>query len=777
MSTADAHLDRVTRRRLRVRGQVQGVGFRPFVYRLARELGVEGYVLNDGRGVVIEAEGVAGTLETLRSRMETEKPLLAQIDAVEAEELEPVGVGHGFEIVRSALGGCEARVTVDTAVCADCVAELLDVRDRRYGYALINCTNCGPRYSIVEGIPYDRENTTMRGFAMCDRCAAEYEDVEDRRHHAQPIACHDCGPTLRLVSPRGCVIPADPIVRAVELLRAGRVLAIKGLGGYHLAVRADDAGAVSRLRLRKHRDAKPLAVMVRGVAAARELVDISEAGVEAMSGPACPIVLAARKAGPRVAEGVAPGTDRLGVMLPYTPIHHLLFAADETLGPLVMTSGNLTDEPLVIDNDEAVERLGGLCDAMLWHDRPIARRVDDSVVLDMGDGVLPIRRARGFVPAPVRMGVASERMGLCVGGELKNTVAVVRGDEVILSHHLGDLKHALALKGFERAVDDLMRLFDVKPAWVACDMHPVYMSSQLARRWAERWEVPLIEVQHHHAHVASLVAEYGLSERVLGIVCDGVGYGDGGAVWGGELLVADASGYERVAHLRPLRLAGGDAAARDARRCGLGLLDQAYGDGLAEKAIARELVPDATERAMLTTMLRRGVRCVESTAAGRVFDGVAALLGVCETNRFEAEAPMALEAAAREGVAPEVGLLFDLEDGQIDLVPLVRYLVHARRRGEAAGDLARLFHEQFAAALAEAASGAAEANEISTVGLTGGVFCNALLTELLTGELERRGLRVLRHRRVPANDGGLALGQALVAATRMNQAKGSESCV
>ena len=721
---------------------------------------------------MVEAEGAGDVLYAFGERLVREKPMLAQIDGVSEIDLEPTGEGEVFEIVSSQATGSEARVTVDTAVCDDCVREMLDAGDRRYGYALINCTHCGPRYSIVQGIPYDRANTTMRGFAMCPDCEREYTDVGDRRFHAQPVACHECGPKLELVSRKGCVIPADPIKRAVELLHAGRVLAVKGIGGFHLVVCADNAGAVRRLRTRKHRDAKPLAVMARDIESARELVELSEAAEEALCGPARPIVLAARREEAVVASGVAEGTDRLGVMLPYTPIHHLLFAADETLGPLVMTSGNLTDEPLVIDNDEAVDRLGGLCDAMLWHDRPIARRVDDSVVLDVGDGVLPIRRARGYVPAPIGIAVESDEPGLCVGGELKNTVAVVRGGEVILSHHLGDLKHALALKGFERAARDLMHLFDVKPGWVACDCHPVYMSSQLAKRWAESWGVPLIEVQHHHAHVAGLLAEHGRSGPILGVVCDGVGYGDRGEVWGGELLLADGAGYERVGHLRAMMLAGGDAAARDTRRCGLGLLRQAFGEGFMDQVAARELVPDATERSMLGAMLGRGVRCVESTAAGRVFDGVAALLGVCATNRFEAEAPMALEASARHGTSPEVGLLFDLEDGAIDLSALVRYLVHAMRRGESACDLARLFHEQFAAAWVEMVESAAACRGVRAVGLTGGVFCNGLLTELMTRELERRGFEVLRHREVPANDGGLALGQAWVAVSRIHQQKG-----
>ena len=758
------------RRQIRVAGQVQGVGFRPFVYRLAQELNLGGFIRNDGAGVIIEVQGEEADLVRFEEGIQTRRPALAVIRSFESKSVPLRATESGFLIESSEAGSAAmADVTVDTAVCPGCLAELLGDTDRRHGYGLINCTNCGPRYSIIQGIPYDRPNTTMAAFAMCSDCRREYADPGDRRFHAQPVACHKCGPKLELVDGAGKRFEGDPIHLAAGMLLAGKILAIKGLGGFHLAVRADDQAAVGRLRELKLRDAKPFALMCRSINEVRGLVELSTAAEAAMRSSACPIVLAKRRGGVRMADAVAPGNHRLGVMLPYTPIQHLLFAAEPRLPALVMTSANVSDEPLVIDNAEALRRLGGMCDALLWHDRPIERAVDDSVLLDAGDGLLPVRRARGYVPAGIEcmFGVpragGTPNMGLCVGGELKNTIAVVRGGHAILSHHLGDLTHVENYACFRRAIDDMQKLFSVRPQWVAHDLHPMYLSTKVAQELGRQLDVPLIGVQHHHAHAAALLAEHGVTEKALVVVCDGVGYGTDDTMWGGELLAADLAGFERLARLRPLLLPGGDAAARDTRRSGLALLHQAFGDVFANHPAAAMLVPDEEERSILTGMMRGNIRCVRSSGVGRVFDGMAALLGVCQRNSFEAEAGMKLESLAADLPERTEDELFDIHGDElmtIDLGELIRVVVESKRSPAV---LSALFHDQLAWAWECAVSRAAGKHGYLTVGLTGGVFCNQRLTAVLTRRLERRGLRVLRHRVVPANDGGISFGQAAVA--------------
>jgi hydrogenase maturation protein HypF len=762
----------VTRRRWRIVGQVQGVGFRPFVFRLACENHLTGFVNNNTEGVLLEAQGRSDHLDRFASMLESRKPALALIGAISCSTVPTRPGESGFRIEESGADpAAQADVTVDTALCRDCLAELLDQRDRRSQYGLINCTNCGPRYTILRRVPYDRPNTTMAGFPMCAACHAEYTNPADRRFHAQPVACHACGPKVSLADANGASIEGDPIGGAAQRLMAGQVLAVKGLGGFHLAVRADDPGAVTRLRKLKHRDQKPFALMCRDLAAARNLVFLSDQAAELLLSPACPIVLAPRRPGAAVAEDVAPGNHRLGVMLAYTPMQHLLFHwRGGALGPLVMTSGNLSDEPLVIDNAEAVQRLGGMCDAILWHDRPIERAVDDSVLIDMADGrPLPIRRARGYVPASLAIPMAGQSMGLCVGGELKNTVAVVRGGRAVLSHHMGDLTHTLAYEYFRRAVDDMCDLFGVRPQWIAHDLHPAYLSTAWATELARKLDVPLVGVQHHHAHAAAVMAEHGQVQPALAVVCDGVGYGADGTMWGGELLRVDLKAYERLAHLKPMLLPGGDAAAHDGRRCALALLYQAFGDGFSEHPLAKTLVSDDTERAMLTAMIRKGLRCVPSSGAGRYFDGVAALLGVCMRNSFEAQAPMRLESVAAAAPWRSDQDLFALEGDdvmRIDLSSLIRALVARAKAGWDVAELAACFHDQFVKAWEAAVALFVETTGLNVVALSGGVFCNERLTGGLTDRLQRRGLRVLRHELVPPNDGGLSFGQAAAAAAR-----------
>ena len=772
----------VSRRRWRIGGRVQGVGFRPFVYRLAVETGLTGFVRNDAAGVVIEAQGPEDRLDEFAARLVRQRPALAEVKVADCQALPAQADEGAFVICRSDdEGEAAAEVTIDTAVCAECLAEMFNPAERRYRYPLINCTNCGPRYSIIRRIPYDRPNTTMAGFGMCPQCAAEYADPLNRRFHAQPTACHRCGPRAALVDARGRPMEGDPVEAAADMLLRGQILAVKGLGGFHLAVRADREEPVRRLRMLKRRDAKPFAIMCADIAQAQQLAALSAAAVRAMLSPVCPIVLAARRDGALVATAVAPGMHRLGVMLPYTPLQHLLVDALKRrcagrMPPLVMTSANVSDEPLVIDNDEALRRLGGMCDGLLWHDRPIERPVDDSVLIDMpsGDGdeqqLLPVRRARGYVPASLEL-PADGGEGICVGGELKNTVAVVRGRRVILSHHLGDLTHAAAYEGFRRALRDMQDLFAVRPGWVAHDLHPLYLSTAAAREMAAAGGLAMTGVQHHHAHAAAVMCEHGIAGPVLAVVCDGTGYGTDGTIWGGELLLADLCDFRRLGGLVPIRLPGGDAAARDCRRAALGVLRMALGEAFAEHPAVRRLVPDDEERAFLLTMMRNDVNCPLSSGAGRLFDAVAAILGVCLRNSFEAQAGMTLEAlAAGAGDGGGDGGLFRLEERgglvRLDTGPLICAIVSGRERGEDAALLAALFHRELAGAWEAAVVRAAERTSLDTVVLSGGVFCNAVLTDQLSRRLRRHGLRVLRHGAVPPGDGGLSLGQAAVASAR-----------
>lgn len=767
------------RRRWHLRGQVQGVGLRPFVYRLAQACRVCGFVRNDSAGVTIEAEGTAAQIEGFSRALLAEQPALARFDSVTSQPVPALGGDSGFVIQASSPDAPpSSQVTVDTAVCDQCLAELNDPTDRRFGYGLINCTNCGPRYSIIRRVPYDRPNTTMVLFEMCQRCRSEYTDPTDRRFHAQPIACHECGPRLELVDPKGKALPGDPIDESVDRLVRGQIVAIKGLGGFHFAIRCDDEQAVSRLRRLKHRDAKPFAVMCASVEQARGLAHLSDRAIQLMNGPQCPVVLATRRKDAAIAPAVAPQNHRVGVMLPYTPIQHLLFTrASGRFGSLVMTSANPTDAPLVIDNQEAVARLGDMCDAILWHDRPIQRPVDDSVWIDMGAGdPLPVRRARGYAPGALPLPYPSDLPGVCLGGELKNTVAVVRNGEAILSQHLGELTHPLTLDHFKKTIGDLCDLFGVKPRWIACDLHPLYLSTAHAKALAPKLGCPLVEVQHHHAHAAAVMAEHGITGPTLCVVCDGVGYGTDGTSWGGELLWVDGASFERLARLRPLVLPGGDAAAKDTRRSALALLHLALGDDFGEHPAARSLVHDPRERQVFTTMIQRRVNGSLSSSAGRVLDGMASLLGLCHYNQFEAQAGLALEACASQ-VPPEAienRPWFEIRDDpltpglrQIDFSPLVLRLLDAKCLGVPLPYLAALIHEQMALAWAGAAGEAAAGTGIDGVALSGGVFCNQRITERLTTHLLRRGLRVFRHRQVPPNDGGLSLGQAAVATQRL----------
>ncbi len=754
------------RLRVEVRGLVQGVGFRPFVHRLATEIGLVGWVINDGDGVRVEVEGAKPRLESFRRRIRAEAPPRATVHEVAESWLDPVGF-HRFEIrVSEASARPTVPVLPDAAPCPDCLAEVLGEGDRRAGYPFTNCTHCGPRFSIVRALPYDRPNTTLAGFAMCPSCRAEYEDPGDRRFHAQPTACPACGPKTALWSPAGETLAedAEAIAGAASALRRAGIVALKGLGGFQLLVDARDDAAVTRLRERKHRFEKPFALLVRDLDAARAIVEVPQEAAAALVSVETPIVLLRRRDGAGVAPAVAPRNPYLGVMLPATPLHHLLLR--EIDFPVVCTSGNLSDEPICIDEGEALRRLGGIADLFLVHDRPIARHVDDSVAWVSGGTTRLLRRARGFAPAPVRLRSAVPPV-LAVGAHQKNTVALSVGDRVFVSQHVGDLETSEAVEAFERVVADFLELYETRPVAIAHDLHPDYVSTRWAREAAAAGAlagVPTLAVQHHHAHLAACLAETGVDGPALGVTWDGTGYGDDGTVWGGEFLLGDATGCRRVAHLRPFLLPGGEAAVREPRRTALSLLFETLGESAADRddlAPLRAFTP--ADARLLVSMLELGVRSPETTSAGRLFDGIAAILGIRQTASFEGQAAMELEFAAggADGAYP-----MPVEDGDpcvLDWRPTVEAVLGDLRRGEGRAAVAARFHGALVAAIVEVARRAG----CGRVALAGGCFQNRTLTEAAASRLRREGFEVVLHRQVPPNDGSISLGQAAVAAARL----------
>ncbi len=734
--------------RLRIRGQVQGVGFRPHVFALAESRRLSGWVTNDGEGVLAEVQG-RGVADFV-SALVDQAPPLARIDAVEVDDCVPTDEAGGFAILDSDRAGAVAtEVPPDAPVCPDCLAELFDPADRRYRYPFLTCTHCGPRFSITRALPYDRPQTSMAGFALCESCAREYRDPADRRFHAQPVACPACGPHL-----------STPVEEILARLRAGAIVALKGLGGFHLVCDARDPAAVGRLRHAKQRDGKPFAVMVAGLASARTIAEIDAAEAAVLSGLERPVVLLRKSAGAAgLAGAVAPGLPWLGVMLPYTPLHYLLFheAAGRPAGTawldrpqclaLVMTSANPGGEPLVRDGAEAAERLAGIADAIVDHDRPIVVRSDDGVARVVAGKPLAIRRARGAVPRPVRLPQPVPPV-LAVGAQMKVTACLTRGADAFLSQHIGDLDDAPTLDFFEEAVAHLIRLVGRAPVLVAHDRHPDLAST----RFAEGLGVATLAVQHHHAHIAAVAAEHGHDGPLLGLALDGVGYGDDGTAWGGELLRVDGAAYCRLGHLGALALPGGDVAASQPWRMAAAALHR-LGRGA-------EIAPRLSQHgpaAALADLLDRGVRCPPTTSAGRLFDAAAGLLGVCAVSGYEAEAAMQLEGLVRAPRALPGGWSID-DEGVLDLSVLLDALID---RDPADG--ADLFHGTLVAALVDWSARAAEACGLDRVALAGGCLINKVLAEGLVDGLEARGLRPLTARAVPPNDGGLSLGQAWIA--------------
>jgi hydrogenase maturation protein HypF len=760
------------RQRFTVTGVVQGVGFRPFVHRIATQLGLAGFVGNDSGAVFLEVQGERARVDEFGRRLRAEAPPLARIGAVTVAD---VAVGaqataFGFRIVPSrTIAGERTPIPPDVAVCDDCVGELFDPRDRRYRHPFVTCTNCGPRFTIIRELPYDRPATTMSAFAMCDRCAAEYHDPANRRFHAQPIACPDCGPSLWFSSAAGKITQSDAALAATQrALAAGAVVAIKGIGGYHLACAVDDDAAVAALRARKARGAKPFAMLVRDLGVARRYAHVDPDEAAVLSSPARPIVLLRRHAqndSAPVAAAVAPGSPRLGLMLPYSPIHHLLLApvpgaAGRVPEALVLTSANRSDEPICFTDADAAQRLPGLCDAVLDHDRPIHVPCDDSVVRVVGREELPIRRSRGYAPLPFELGCAGPAV-LAVGGELKNTFCLTDGSRAYLSGHIGDMATWETLRAFKRAVDQLTEIRGT-PARMAADLHPDYHT----RSWAERHagERPLDLVQHHHAHVVALLAEHGrIGEPIIGVAFDGTGYGRDQTIWGGEVLALgpDSQRFVRVGHLLPVPLPGGDGAVRNPWRIALSHLWMADIDWTPDLAPVAAATP--AELRLTRSQLESGAGCVPCSSMGRLFDAVASLLGVRHRIDYEGQAAIELEALAEPAGEAAAGPALPLlvrADGVIDPAPMVQTMVSARYAGTPCAVLAAAFHEAVADAVAEVVARVAGA--VRLVGLTGGVFQNALLLGACRTRLRANGFEVLTHHTVPPNDGGLALGQAAI---------------
>ncbi|XVQ86879.1 carbamoyltransferase HypF [Microbispora siamensis] len=748
---------------VRIEGIVQGVGFRPFVYGLATRLGLAGLVGNDERGVFIEIEGGSALVEEFLAALTGDPPPLAVIERISTGPA-PVTGRRTFVIAPSAAGGDRhALVSPDVATCDACLRDLTDPADRRCGYAFTNCTGCGPRFTIVRDVPYDRANTTMAGFRMCADCAREYHDPADRRFHAQPVCCPACGPRLRFAGP--AADPADdPLGQAVRLLREGGVLAVKGLGGYHLAALAADEPAVAALRSRKHREDKPFAVMAGDLAAARLLCAVDPAEERLLTGPARPVVLLRRlpdaPVAPSVAPSVAPGNRWLGVLLPYTPLHHLLLRA---LGrPIVLTSGNVSDEPIAYRDEDALERLGGIADAFLTHDRPIHIRTDDSVVRVFRGRDLPIRRSRGYVPHPLPLARAAPRPVLACGAELKHTFCLVKGDRAFVSHHIGDLENYETLRSFTDGVEHFRRLFDITPEVVAYDLHPEYLST----KYALDQDADLVGVQHHHAHVASCLADNGVAGPVVGVAFDGLGYGSDGTLWGGEFLVADLAGFERAGHLAPVPMPGGATAIRQPWRMAAAYLDLAYdGDVPEDLDVVRR---NAGQWAAVVALARRGGNAPLTSSMGRLFDAVAAIAGVRHTISYEGQAAVEFEQLADPAVddAYPCGIVPAGTRFAVPGVELVRAVADDLRAGVPRDVVAARFHNAVARIVAAGCARIRTATGLSTAALSGGVFQNLLLLGRAVTLLEERGFTVLTHHRVPPNDGGVSLGQAAVAAAR-----------
>ena len=757
--------DLQTATRLTINGIVQGVGFRPFIYQLAHKHGLNGEVANTATGVSLVLEGPARRIERFIDELPRRKPPLAHIVEV-SRAPEAVRGFNGFAIVKSRAGTARATlISPDVMVCADCLAEMRDPADRRFRYPFINCTNCGPRYTIIDDIPYDRPKTSMRHFTMCERCQAEYDDPDNRRFHAQPNACPVCGPQVTLCDARGASIPVDdPVREAARRIRDGRIVAVKGLGGFHLAVDATDAAAVARLRRRKHREEKPFALMCADMARVRRIARVNDDEARLLQSIQRPIVLLKKREDTPIAASVAPGNRCFGIMLPYAPLHHLLL--DDGFAALVMTSANLSEEPIAIDNTEAFERLGDIADDFLIHDRDIYLRSDDSIVRHSAGRMRPLRRSRGYVPVPVFLKNELPKVLAC-GAELKNTVCLTRGRQAFVSQHIGDLENRATDDFFRLTIRHLQRILDIEPAIVACDLHPDYLSTRFAREQTGR---TVIAVQHHHAHIAACMAENQIDGPVIGLAFDGTGLGTDGTIWGGEVLVVDYRTFTRTAHLAAVPMPGGEAAIREPWRMALSHLHSACGGAPDLTGLPLEGFADATAMRVVSQMIEKGINSPLTSSMGRLFDAVAAIIGLRGRVAFEGQAAMELETIADDAETGRYAVTWqDADDGPIVIpgTPIIDAVARDCRSGISPAVISARFHNTLVDLFVAVCRELRTRTGITAVALSGGVFQNDRLLAGFADALAREGFEVLSHRQVPANDGGLSLGQAVVAAAQV----------
>ena len=752
--------------RVQVRGIVQGVGFRPFIFQLAEEFRLSGHVANTSYGVQIHVEGGPVRIEKFIGAITAQAPPLAQITAVESRPAAPE-YNTAFKIIPSRPGeNRSALISPDVAICDDCLRELRDPQDRRFGYPFINCTNCGPRYTIIDDVPYDRPKTSMRHFQMCPACQAEYDSPRDRRFHAQPNACHDCGPQVYLNRSHAAPIKGKDAVReSARLLADGKIVGVKGLGGYHLAVDAANDRAVARLRRRKQREEKPLALMAPDLDTIRRFARIDADEIEVLTSPQRPIVLLRKRRSNAIAPSVSPRNAWFGVMLPYTPLHCLLL--EHGFMALVMTSGNLSEEPIAIANQDAHKRLAPIADAILSHDREIYLRCDDSIVRKTAGVTRFLRRSRGYVPVPVFLHGRLPAVLAC-GGELKNTVCLTKDDKAFVSQHIGDLENLATYEFFQAAIDHLQQILDIKPEVLACDLHPDYLSTRYAR---ERDDRPLIQVQHHHAHIVSAMAENHLEGQVIGLAFDGTGFGPDGTVWGGEVLIAEPGSYERAAWLTPVPMPGSAAAVREPWRMAVSYLAHTFEDRFRDLEIPFMQSIDRRQADILAAMGRQGINAPLTSSLGRLFDGIAALIGLRHRAAFEGQAAMELEMTIADDDAGvyDHGWKTCGDTRTIEIAPIIAGVVADLCRGVPGPVISRRFHSTLTTLFADLCSEIRKQTGLDRVALSGGVFQNAVFSTALAGRLEKKGFRVYTQRLVPANDGGLSLGQAAAAAAMWAQ--------
>lgn len=767
-----ANKEKVTRRvKATVHGIVQGVGFRPFIYQLARRYNLKGYVTNTSHGVDIDVEGESPSLDSFLKAIRSESPPLANITALEKSEHPRAGYSD-FSIHESqASEGRSTLISPDICVCEQCLAELLDIKNRRYGYPFINCTNCGPRYTIIEDIPYDRPKTSMKSFPMCPECEAEYHDPLDRRFHAQPNACWTCGPRVTLYDAnKNRVVCKAPVIQAANLLRQGKILAIKGLGGFHLVVDAAIDEAVRTLRQRKHREEKPLAVMSPDVETIETYARVNSYESKVLLSPQRPIVLLKKRPRPAISAGVAPHNKYFGVMLPYTPLHYLLLK--QGFVALVMTSGNLSEEPIAIGNDEAFRRLGHIADYFLMHDRDIYMRCDDSVVRVNRGKVHPIRRARSYVPVPIILKQNMPEILAC-GAELKNTICLTKGQNTFLSQHIGDLENLETLESFTEVIEHLKRILEITPRIMAYDLHPEYLSTKYAL--AQNDIANKYAIQHHHAHIVSCMAEHNLNEEVIGLALDGTGYGTDGAIWGGEILIVRRDSFERAGHLDYVPLPGGAAAIKEPWRMAVSYLYKTYGEDFLNLNIPFVKNHDKKTLSLLTAAITKKVNTPLTSSCGRLFDGVSALLGLRYKVAYEGQAAMELEMSITGHGAAAYDYRIEKRDGKwaVDVGPIIEQIVTDIQKGTKKGLIAHKFHYTLARMFTDICLRLRSEQDLTKVALSGGVFQNMTLLTGLTKLLLKNKFKIYSHRLIPANDGGLSLGQA-VAACAMEKNKGGE---